>query len=262
MIILMKCYSLIFMTIQSMKGTGKQMKKIIVVMPVANEERTMSGVIEEILAIPYEGLMLYPVIDNFSKDRTEEIIRRYENTGRVKCIFYKESTGVISCYLEGFRKALEDGADYIIEMDGGKSHQPSEIPQFIEKLDEGYDCVWGSRFIKGGAIRNHPLYRRILSSGGTILSNLVLGTRLKDMTSGFEGFQRKILVNMDLNEFLSTGHMYQTEMRFYCRNYHCIEVPISYVGGTSSLKLKSVKEALHILFQLKKHEKYVMGKCD
>ena len=74
------------------------------------------------------------------------------------------------------------------------------------------------------------------------------------MTSGFEAFQRPILEALDLDAFLSTGHMYQTEMRFYCRNLRTIEVPIHYIGSESSLKFKSVKEALHILFQLKKYE--------
>ena len=231
------------------------MKKTIIVMPVANEEDTMGQVIEEILALPYDNLILYPVIDSYSKDRTEEIIRSYEHTGRVKCIFYKESRGVISCYLEGYRQALKDGAERIIEMDGGGSHLPKEMPQFIEKLDEGYDCVWGSRFIKGGELCNDPLYRRILSGGGTWLSNLVLGTKLKDMTSGYEAFQRHVLENMNLDKFLSTGHMYQTEMRYYCRNLKTVEVPIHYMAGGSSLKFKAVTEALKILFMLRKNER-------
>ncbi len=226
-------------------------------MPVANEEATMAGVIESILALPYDNLYLYPVIDSYSKDRTEEIIRSYESTGRVKCIFYKESKGVISCYLEGYRQALKDGAECVLEMDGGGSHQPAEIPQFVEKLEEGYDCVWGSRFTKGGEMSHQPLYRKILSSGGTILANLVLGTKLKDMTSGFEGFQADVLRRMDLDRFLSTGHMYQTEMRYYCRNLNCVEVPIHYIGGDSSLKFRSVTEALGILFKLKKHESQI-----
>lgn len=226
-------------------------------MPVANEEATMGNVIESILALPYDNLYLYPVIDSYSKDGTEEIIRSYESTGRVKCIFYKESRGVISCYLEGYRQALADGAQCVLEMDGGGSHQPAEIPQFIEKLEEGYDCVWGSRFCKGGEMSHQPLYRRILSSGGTILANLVLGTKLQDMTSGFEGFRADVLKKMNLDKFLSTGHMYQTEMRFYCRKLNCVEVPIHYIGGDSSLKLKSVTEALKILFQLKKHESQI-----
>ncbi len=85
-------------------------------------------------------------------------------------------------------------------------------------------------------MHEQPLYRRILSSGGTLLSNLVLGTSLKDMTSGFEGFQRATLESLDFDAFLSTGHMYQTEMRFYCRNMNTIEVPIHYVGSASSLE--------------------------
>lgn len=237
------------------------MKKTIIVMPVANEEETMGAVLDEILALPYDNLYIYPVIDNYSKDRTEQIIREREKiTDKVKCIFYKESRGVISCYLEGFRRALEDGAECIIEMDGGGSHSPKEIPQFIEKLEEGYECVWGSRFVIGGGIENHPLYRRLLSKGGTILSNIVLGTRLKDMTSGFEAFQRPVLEEMDLDAFLSHGHMYQTEMRYYCRNKRAIEVPIHYIGGSSSLKGSSVTEALKILFKLKKNESMVKHK--
>ena len=237
------------------------MKKTIIVMPVANEERTMGQIMDEILQLPYDNLYLYPVIDSYSKDRTEEIIREREAVNsKVKCIFYKESTGVISCYLEGFRQALADGAEQILEMDGGGSHLPAEIPQFLEKMEEGYDCVWGSRFMKGGSMMEQPLYRRILSKGGTFLSNFVLGTKLKDMTSGFEGFQRAILENMNLEHFLSTGHMYQTEMRFYCRNLKTVEVPIHYVGTASSLKSSSVTEALKLLFQLKKNETKIWKK--
>ena len=234
------------------------MRKTIIVMPVANEGATMNSIIEEIMALPYDNLYLYPVIDSYSKDDTESIIRSWEaKTDRVKCIFYEQSTGVISCYLEGFRCALRDGAEQILEMDGGGSHRPDEIPQFLAKMEEGYECVWGSRFMPGGSMHEQPLYRRVLSSGGTILSNLVLGTKLKDMTSGFECFRREILESLNLDNFMSTGHMYQTEMRFYCRNMKVVEVPIHYVGTASSLKLSSVTEALKLLFKLKGNEKLV-----
>ena len=237
------------------------MRKTIIVMPVANEESTMGQILDDILELPYDNLYIYPVVDSYSKDRTEEIIREKEkSSNKVKCIFYRESTGVISCYLEGFRQALADGAERILEMDGGGSHLPAEIPQFLEKMEEGYDCVWGSRFMEGGSMKEQPLYRRILSQGGTYLSNFVLGTRLKDMTSGFEGFQREVLESMNLDRFLSTGHMYQTEMRYYCRNLRTIEVPIHYVGTASSLKGSSVTEALQLLFQLKRNERLIWKK--
>ncbi|ADL34450.1 glycosyl transferase GT2 family [Butyrivibrio proteoclasticus B316] len=235
--------------------------KTIIVMPVANEAETMAQVIDDIMALPYENLYYYPVIDDYSKDDTEKIIRRKaEGNPRIKLIYYKESRGVISCYLEGYRQALLDGADRIIEMDGGLSHDPKQIPMYMDKLDQGYDCVWGSRFIKGGGVSDLPLYRRILSSGGTILANLVLGTRLKDMTSGYEAFQRHVLENINLDQIMSTGHMYQTELRYYCRNLNCIEVPIHYVGSSTGLKLQTVIEALEILFKLKKHERYIWKK--
>lgn len=234
------------------------MKKTIIVMPMANEEDSAQAVLEEILALPYSDLFVYPVIDFYSKDKTEAIIRDMEKKyEKVKCIFYKESQGVVSCYLEGFRQALVDEAEWIIEMDGGGSHRPKDIPLFMDKLEQGFDCVWGSRFVDGGGITDHPLYRRVLSQGGTWLSNAVLGTELKDMTSGFEAFQRYVLEQFNFRNFLSKGHMYQTEMRYYCRNYKTIEVPIQYKGGDSSLKMKSVTEALKILFQLKKNEKSI-----
>lgn len=233
------------------------MKKTIIVMPIANEETSMGKIIEQILNLPYDNLFLYPVIDSYSTDSTEEIVKSYEASGRVKCVFYKESKGVISCYLEGYRIALEDGAERIIEMDGGGSHLPSELPQYIKRLDEGYECVWGSRFIDGAGMERAPLYRKILSRGGTLLSNFVLGTKLRDMTSGYEAFQRTVLEQFDFSKFLSTGHMYQTEMKYYCRRFKSIEVPIHYTAGKSSLKFKSVTEALSILPKLKNNEKKV-----
>lgn len=232
------------------------MEKTVIVMPVANEEESMEQILEEVLRLPYDSLYLYVVMDGYSRDRTADIVKGYEEKtgGRIRYIYHEKSYGVISCYLEGFRRALEDGAGWIIEMDGGGSHQPSELPEFLDKLEQGYECVWGSRFMKGGEVIHDPIYRRILSRGGTVLANLVLGTRLQDMTSGFEGFQRRVLEEMELGKFLSTGHMYQTEMRYYCRNRKTVEVPIHYTGSKSGLHAGTVLEALRILFQLKRHE--------
>lgn len=128
------------------------MKKTIIVMPVANEEKTMANVLDEILELSYQNLYIFPILDSYSNDRTQEIVKRYEKKtgGRVRLIFFGDSKGVVSCYLYGFKQALLDGADYIIEMDGGGSHLPAEIPQFIDGLDRGYDCIFGSRFINGG----------------------------------------------------------------------------------------------------------------
>lgn len=234
------------------------MSKYSVVMPAANEEKTIKNTIKSVMDFDERPLHLYIVIDDYSKDDTEKIIREeMKQYDRLHLVYYKESKGVATCYLYGFKVAIDEGADFIIEMDAGGSHNVKDIPKFLEKLDEGYSCVWGSRFIKGGGVKDLPMYRLFLSRGGTILSNAVLGTHLKDMTSGFEAFKAEVLKGMNLEKFLSRGHMYQTEMRYYCRDEKSVEVPIVYVGSDTVLKFKSVTEALNILFQLKKYEKVV-----
>lgn len=234
------------------------MSKYAVVMPAANEEKTIRSTIDSIMGYEDKPLHLYIVIDDYSKDATEEIIREaMKQYNRLHLVYYKEARGVATCYLYGFKVAIEEGADFIIEMDAGGSHNVADLPKFLNKLDEGYDCVWGSRFMKGGGVKDLPAYRLFLSRGGTLLSNVVLGTRLKDMTSGYEAFRADVLKQLDLDKFLSTGHMYQTEMRYYCRNEKAVEVPIVYVGSDTVLKFKSVTEALDILFRLKQYEKLV-----
>lgn len=234
------------------------MSKYSVVMPAANEEKTIQATIDQIMGIKERPLHLYIVMDDYSKDSTEEIIQSsMKQYDRLHLVYYKESKGVATCYLYGFQVAIEEGADFIIEMDAGGSHKVEDIPKFLEKLDAGYSCVWGSRFIKGGGVKDLPFYRLFLSKGGTILSNTVLGTHLKDMTSGFEAFKAEVLKEMNLDKFLSRGHMYQTEMRYYCRNENSVEVPIVYSGSDSGLKFQSVTEALDILFRLKEYEKEV-----
>lgn len=235
------------------------MSKYAVVMPAANEEKTIMSTIEAVMGYEERPLHLYIVMDDYSKDATEDIIREAMKTyDRLHLVFYKESRGVATCYLYGFKVAIDEGADFIIEMDAGGSHNVADIPKFLEKLDEGYSCVWGSRFIKGGGVKDLPVYRLFLSRGGTVLSNIVLGTKLRDMTSGFEAFKADVLKKMNLDKFMSRGHMYQTEMRYYCRNEKSVEVPIVYIGSDTVLKFKSVTEALEILFKLKKYEKEVM----
>lgn len=237
------------------------MSKYSIVMPAANEEKTIQSTIDQIMNMEGRPLHLYVVMDDYSRDTTESIIREAMKTyDRLHLVYYKESKGVATCYLYGFKVAIDEGADFIIEMDAGGSHNVQDIPRFLEKLDEGYSCVWGSRFIKGGGVKDLPFYRLFLSRGGTILSNTVLGTRLKDMTSGFEAFKADVLKQLNLDMFLSRGHMYQTEMRYYCRNENAVEVPIVYQGSDTGLKFKSVTEALDILFRLKEYEKEVKKK--
>ena len=119
-------------------------------MPVGNEEETIANTLARILELEIEDLLVTPVIDDYSQDNTRKIIEDFEKRypGKIKLLYNKNAMGTIPAYFYGFRYALKNGAKYIIEMDAGNSHMPEQIPGFIEKLEEGYDCVFGSRFIK------------------------------------------------------------------------------------------------------------------
>jgi len=235
-------------------------KKIYIVMPIANEEGTIEDLLNSILSLDVPHINIVLVMDHYSRDNTYNIVSRISKENpKVRLLFHEKSTGVVSCYLYGFEHVLEQGADYIIEMDGGGSHNPKEIPNFIKHLDEGYDCVFSSRFMKYGSIENHSLYRKLLSRYGTILANLVLGTKLSDMTSGYEAFRREMLEKIDLGNMLSfnVSHFYQTEMRYYCSKFKICEIPIKYKGSKSSLKFKTVLKSFVILFILKRRKNVI-----
>ncbi len=236
-------------------------------MPVANEEKTIKSflttLLREISTLKTEyPFLVYIIMDKFSKDNTLNIVKEVAKTEvRIKLIFYKESTGVISCYLKGFKSALEDGCDYIIEMDSGGSHPPSKIKDIVFALNnENYDVVFMSRFAKGGSTKKFPFHRRIVSKGGTVLANLWLGTDYSDATSGFQAFTSNVLNSLYLDMFISKGGIYQTEMKYYCRNFKIKELPFIYVGSSSAFKFKWILTSFKTIFKIKSNEKNVIKK--
>lgn len=228
------------------------------VMPVANEEETIRDILNRILELEID-LKITPVIDDYSVDDTQKIIQSFEKKypKQVKLLYAENSTCPVDAYLFGFKNALDEGVEYIIEMDAGNSHRPEKIPDFVDKLEEGYNCVFGTRFLEDGGFKDQPYYRVFLSWFGTKVANVYLGTNLTDMTSGFEAFKAEVLEELDFDMFLSSGHSYQTEMRYYCKDFNTTETPILYTGSESSFSSDSLIEAFTILFQLKKNYKKV-----
>ncbi len=241
-------------------------KKVGISMPIANEEATIGPFLDDFLreVSRPDGyhFNIYIIMDNFSKDKTFDIVKEMsEKEPRIKLVFFKESTGVVSCYLKGFKCALADNCDFVIEMDSGGSHPPSKLKEILLALDkEGYDVAFMSRFMKGAGIENFPLYRRIVSKGGTVLANLWLGMDYSDATSGFEAFRGDVLRKFDLDSFISRGGIYQTEMKYYCHRLNCKtkEIPFVYVGTTSAFKMKWIMIALKTLYAMKFNVKNVI----
>ncbi|HYJ46296.1 MAG TPA: glycosyltransferase, partial [Pyrinomonadaceae bacterium] len=157
---------------------------------------------------------------------------------------------VVDAYVRGYKEALAAGCDWILEIDAGFSHQPSDIPQFFASMLEGYDCVFGSRFCKGGSVSDSSTKREIISRGGTLLANLMLGTKLKDMTSGFEMFTRSALSEILEKGIHSRGPFFQTEIKAYSRKWRITEVPIQYRAASHDINNTAIKDSFSNLWRL------------
>jgi dolichol-phosphate mannosyltransferase len=134
-------------------------------------------------------------------------------------------------------------------MDGGLSHLPEEIPQFIKGMEEGYEYVGGSRYLKGGT-HNSPLSRRFISKGGTLLTKLLLRVKLSDMTSGFECFSRDAMKEVLDKGVRSRANFFQTEIRYMMSKRRWKEVPIRYSNNKPTIGRSSLRESFKILYQL------------
>jgi dolichol-phosphate mannosyltransferase len=124
------------------------------------------------------------------------------------------------------------------------------MPQFFGKMADGFDCVFGSRFCAGGSFTDSPWRRRFISRGGTILANLMLGTKLADMTSGFEMFTNRALMKVLEKGIRSKGHFFQTEIKTYCRKMKVTEVPIHYRRPSQNVNAAVLIDSFKNLFEL------------
>lgn len=228
-----------------------QRPKLGVVVPLANEEATIEELLDRML--PHlDGVdRAFCVLDNVSEDRTREILQeRAAADPRVVLIWAPENRSVVDAYFRGYREALADGCGWILEMDGGLSHRPDEIPRFLAAMETGVDFAAGSRFCPGGRYLGFGK-RYLISRGGSLLANRLLGTRMDDMTSGFECFTREALQHVVEQGVRSRAHFFQTEIRFMLRHWRWVEVPITYSNPSASVGGSNLKEAVRNLRALR-----------
>jgi dolichol-phosphate mannosyltransferase len=205
--------------------------KPIVVTPTFNEVHNLSPLTAELFALDLEGLEVL-VVDDDSPDGTgelaDELARRY--AGRFHVIHRRGQRGLGLAYREGFRYALDAGADAIVQMDADFSHSPEYIPQFVKKIQEGYDVVVGSRYVPGGELDEKWSFGRYLLSwwANSIYARPILHLGVKDATAGFKCWRRSALLGLDLNSIRSNGYVFQVEMAYVCERlgYRVLEIPI------------------------------------
>ena len=228
-------------------------KSIAVVTPMANESATAESFLSEVKKVlenigPFK---IFTIFDNACTDGCVDLVRKLSEVDpRIHVIWAPENTCIVDAYLRGYHEAIASGADWILEIDAGYSHLPSDIPSFIPAMQAGHDCAFGSRFCKGGQLIDPSLRRYVLSKGGTILTNLLIGTKLDDMTSGFQMFTKEALQRIIGRGLQSRGPFFQTEMKIRCRNMKVVEVPISYRFTTSAVRRGSAADAFTVLAKL------------
>jgi dolichol-phosphate mannosyltransferase len=225
-----------------------------VVVPTYNERDNIERLADEILA-QHECIEMLVVDDN-SPDGTGEIVDRLKAVNpRLHVLHRPSKLGLGSAYREGFRFALDKGADYIIEMDADYSHDPAMLPVFFEKIKD-YDLVIGSRYLNGVSVVNWPLRRLMLSCFANVYTRIITGLRISDCTGGFKCFRRAVLESIDLGRIKSEGYSFQIEMNYRCveNGFRVGEIPIIFIdrhAGSSKMSKKIVREAVIIVWRLK-----------
>lgn len=222
-----------------------------VIVPMANEAKEFYPFVMNLANVLSELRCgkVYFIVDEVSKDNTRELCNEFSNNdSRFVTIWAPENKNAIDAYLRGYREASKAGHDFVIEMDAGMSHDPKAIPMFLRALNAGNNCVFGSRFIDGGSTGETTRSRTFLSRAGTLLTNLLLGTRMYDMTSGFQGFHYSVVDEFINYNILSKAHFYHAELRYLLRGMRCIEVPIHYRAPSRRVLKEPIYDSLRVLF--------------
>lgn len=198
--------------------------------PTYNEAENIRPMSEALLALGIPALRVL-FVDDESPDGTgqiaDELAAQYP--GRVHVLHRTGPRGLGHAYIHGFRWALDQGADHVIQMDCDFSHSPSYIPQFLESIRD-YDVVIGSRYVEGGQTDEHWGWGRWLLSwwANSVYTRLILGCKVRDVTAGFKCWRRETLQGIDLSRIRSQGYVFQVEMAYVTERlgYRVLEIPI------------------------------------
>jgi dolichol-phosphate mannosyltransferase len=218
----------------------------VVCLPTYNERENLGPMLR---ALGDKGVRVL-VIDDSSPDGTGELADRLAaELDHVDVLHREHKEGLGPAYLAGFRHALADGAELVLEMDCDFSHDPDDVPRLIAAAREGADVVLGSRYVAGGAVRNWGPLRRFISAGGSLYARVVLGADVRDLTGGFKCYRRQVLEAIDLDAIRSKGYAFQIETTYRAlrAGFRVVEIPITFVDrevGGSKMSRAIVAEAI------------------
>ncbi|MBU0509588.1 polyprenol monophosphomannose synthase [bacterium] len=228
--------------------------KGLVVIPTFNEREAIESLLDAIFSQNL-GLDVLVVDDN-SPDGTAALIKaRMATDPCIKLIERPGKQGLGTAYVAGFKYAIENGYDLVFEMDADFSHDPNELPRFVENIRD-HDFVLGSRYVNGISVVNWPLRRLLLSYFASKYTRFITGMPIRDPTGGFKCFRIEVLKAINLDDVRSGGYSFQIEMNFkaWKRGFRWKEIPIIFVDrrvGHSKMSKAIVREAVFMVWKLR-----------
>jgi dolichol-phosphate mannosyltransferase len=231
----------------------------VVVLPTYNERENLRHALARIREVADgQRLQLHTlIVDDDSPDGTGRLADELaDELPDVSVLHRAGKEGLGKAYLAGFRQALAMGAERVFEMDADLSHDASYLPHFLRLVDAGADLVLGSRYVRGGGVENWSLPRRVISRGGCLYAQAILGLPYRDLTGGFKCFRRRVLEAVDLDAVGTAGYGFQIEMTYRAHQlgFRIVELPIIFVDrkvGESKMSNDIVLEAMANVWKLR-----------
>jgi dolichol-phosphate mannosyltransferase len=238
--------------------------KTAIVIPTFNEAENVNKMIDALLKLGIENLNIL-IVDDASPDGTGLLADKAAEKfpGKVFVIHRSGPRGLGRAYIDGFKWALNNKVDTIIQMDCDFSHSPEYIPLFLDKI-RYYDVVIGSRYIKGGKTDEKWEWHRLLLSwwANSVYTRLILGSHIHDITGGFKCWRRRVLEEIGLENIESQGYIFQVEMGYLAEKlgFETLEIPIYFaerILGTSKMNMKIKIEAAIRLWDIRRRHIHV-----
>lgn len=224
--------------------------KSLVIIPTYNEIENISNLVPEVFKREQQVHIL--VVDDNSPDGTgERVVQMQQQYPGLHLLKRAGKQGLGKAYLAGFAWALQNGYEFIVEMDADFSHRPEDLSSLIKTAQNpSVDFVIGSRYVRGGQTENWSFLRKLISRGGSLYSRLILGFPIRDWTGGFNGWKAPVLKAIGLEGVQSNGYSFQIELKYKASRagFQVQEVPILFADrrvGQSKMSLKIVLEAFY-----------------
>ena len=230
------------------------MRKLVII-PTYNEKENIENIIRYVFNLKPEFDIV--IIDDGSPDGTGAIVKGLQKEfSQLHLIERSGKLGLGTAYITGFKWALENGYNYIFEMDADFSHNPDDLVRLYEACKNGADVSVGSRYVTGVNVVNWPMSRVLLSYFASKYVKFVTNMPIHDSTAGFVCYTRKVLETIDLDAVKFKGYAFQIEMKFtsWTLKFNIKEVPIIFTDrtlGTSKMSGGIISEALWGVVQLR-----------